>query len=1429
MKLKLKTTNKTPSFLLVSLLLLCFLNIGAGTQILNDVDMVPESPPQLEPDDLIPEGLAKAIRAEVMQTCRDKHDQEGNTWTENIIDCLVQSMHERLRIQNGRENYYSIKIQIEATDDHYNSEAEFDAVLPLTEAGDSSAIFFQPGFILSIKDSEDPKNSIHASLGLVYRFTFHGGVLGLNIFYDRQRGLKSGSIYQQRLGLGYDYQNDRNTFSFNYYYPLEGWKSLNEFYEERALQGMDFRFGRLFSEKIELEGSISYWDSEINKDRTIASLGLNYKINCVHSLGLEAERDFETDETSVFLRHKISWGDYYRNQGKNCLQEQYENQLRENLYQPVQREKQIRVERRRRGPQLFIPDQSVYVGDSFSFTISRTHFNSVKKEENPEILVTSLPDWLTYDKNTLRFYGVATQPGVYDIGGTIALSATNKSLWVFKITVLDDWTTPLLLAEDQTIAKGEHLDYAPVIKGRGEETVTIQPIPSQGPAVRWMAEAKSFSINALQSKTGVYIIVGSIQDTAGNFSNWSFKVTVSGDRGEDGQNSTSSDKNSINDNLPPILKAEDQIVQVGQSLKYTPIIESLRLYEVFIVSVYPTRPGGPVIGWLSQSNQFVIKATNNVGVYTVIGFIRDEIGNFSNWSFKVSVVAEPVPINPLKDPESRIHQRDDQAPRLVAEDHRIKRGNMAIHEPVIDNLMLNEKFSVSIFPIALEETSNQRGSSGGGQLAFPASFLALNFSQARLQNTQPTLIIWNEERHHFMIDASSSEVGSYEVIGKIQDENGNFSHWSFDITVYDESDTSTSTDSILNPPENPPVNPENPPVNPENPENPPENPENPPVNPENPPVDPPVDPPENPPVETDVLSRTVDAEAPTLTAQDQTVEIGGNLNYAPTIGNLRSGEGYTVTVSSVPTGAPAVTWDSTNARFAIQANSANLGQYSISGNIKDPSNNSNSWTFKITVTDTEAPTLTAQDQTVEIGRSITYKPIINNLRTNEGYTVTVRSISPTRAKPSVSWDSTNNRFSITGGDSSRKYTVSGTIQDENNNSSSWSFRITVTPLRDRQAPILTAQNKTVEIGHSTNLYHFPAISNLRANEGYTVTVSSVPTGAPTVTWDSTNNRFVINARSASLGQYNISGNIKDPSNNSRPWTFKITVVDTRAPILTAQNKTVEIGHSTNLYHSSAISNLRANEGYTVTVSSVPAGAPTITWDSTNNRFVINARSASLGQYNISGNIKDPSNNSRPWSFYITVVDTTAPRLTAQDRTVEISESINSAPVISNLRSNEGYTVTISSVSPTQEKPSVSWDSTNNRFSITGGDSLGNYTVSGTIQDENNNSSSWSFRITVTSATIPVLTVSNQAMGINKKIVHSPASISGVRADQSFTVTVESISPASPQALSVNWDTSQRRFSIRSGSKVGVYTVRGKIRKRRNFSSWSFTVTVNLNN
>ena len=1384
-----------------------------------------------------------------------------------------------------------LRVQLHIVDDEYAGEIEFDAVLPLlSKESKDRALFAQPGFILSIKDPSDGQPAyehnhlLSANFGLVYRFTFHKGILGLNIFYDRQWDLDHLGLHHDRLSLGVDYQSGRNLLAFNQYLPLEDWKTIDEFYEERAVGGWDFIFKRLFTPKVEGTGRISYWDYS-GKDRAISSIGVDYKINCQSSIGLALDKDFSTDEISGTLSYQYMLGMPEEQKKKDCLQKQYEAKGKGQLYRPVQREKRIRLEHRRRSIALEIPDQYSRVGNFFSYTISRANYRSIKNNENPEVFVTSLPDWLSYDKTSKKFSGTAPlTPKVEIVKGVILLpnhksKRSLKRAFSFQITVQKRY--PVLTAPDSTLPV-DTVITVPLEDPIDEQCeVMVHPGPPNGPVVTYLPHRDGFSINCRQSTGGQQVVTGTLEcenEGIEHTSNFAFKVTCQPPSGSPPQG------NPIEtDNSAPVLRAVDQVVHYGDTVYQTPVISNLRLNESFTVTVIQGGTGGLFVSYDSTNNRFVTNASNATERESVIiGTIQDENNNFSRWAFRVTVVFPTEEPTNEQEPEPDPIV-DNQAPRLLAQDQTVRQGNSLHYAPLIDQLSLNESWTVTV-----------------GSLATDA----------------PT-VTWDADNDRFVINAEAGTVAvkEHSISGTIEDESNNSSSWSFKVTV-------TQAPVTLNPPRDSEV--------------------------QTPPANPPVDP--------------GDTTPPTLTAQNQSLKKGTRLNYAPTIDNLRTDEGYTVNVNSLPADAPTVTWDSTNKWFVINAEGSAVAikEHTVSGTIQDESNNLRRWTFKVNVfdtlvlsrpqdpPDTIAPTLTAQDQSLRKGNRLNYAPTIGSVRDGEGYTVTVSSLATDA--PTVTWDTDNDRFVINAEGNAvavKEHSISGTIEDESSNSSSWSFTVTVTaeqvqnpqpdppqpsdPPADTTAPTLTAGNKTVEIGQSTT--HTPTIGSVQNGEVYTVTVSAVPNNAPSVTWDSNNKRFAINAGSASLGQYSISGTIQDASNNSNPWSFKVTVVDTQAPTLTAEdqslrkgnrlnyaptidnlrtdegytvtvgslatdapsvtwdtnnarfvidtesnsvavkehnvsgtiqdasgnpnswsfkvtvtadqvpnpqpppptdttaptltagNKTVEIGQS--VTHTPTIGSVRDGEGYTVTVHILPNNAPSVTWDSTNKRFAINATSAGLGRYTVSGTIEDESDNSNLWSFIVTVDDTQAPILRMSDLTIEQSESITISPGIGNFRAGESWTVTVGSLTPTAlvDEPSVSWNSQAKKFSIRGGDTPGTYTVRGRIQDASSNSSSWSFRIIVRSPAIPTLTAQNQRVKTQKKVRHTPT-ITGVLSHQSFTVAISSVTPSNDATPRVSWDSENSRFVIRTGGKTGgPYTVRGRITKGVNYSNWSFTITV----
>ena len=775
--------------------------------------------------------------------------------------------------------YNTCQIQIEAEDDFYNGVAECDAVIPLGNTNEDEAVFLQPGFILSIKNAGEPKKLLSISSGLIHRFTVDEGVLGFNLFYDGQRGLDSGFTYRHRLGLGVDYQSNRDMFSLNYYYPLQEWTSFNEFYEERALEGVEFRFRRLFSERVEGGMDLSHWDSDIGGDSTIARMGFDYKINCLASVGFEAERDFETDESTGLFQYTIILGENTRYQGKDCLQKQYESAQTGRLYAVVQREKQIRVERRRKAPTLAIPNQTSHEGADFSLTIDRSNFRGVREEEHPTISTTSLPNGLTYDKNNMQFSGTLAESGTHTVDGTITVpTVEEEGEWGFTITtVLPEDTTP-----DPT-------DPPP------EEPTTPQD------------EATS------------------TEDTAT----------------DDTPEEETPAEDTPTDDTPEEETPAEEVLSRETTAEETPAEETT-----------PTDPPPTEQPPEEQPPE------------------------------------EPPPEQPPEEQPPEEQPPEEQPPEQPPEE-------------------------------------------------------------------QP-------------------------------------------------------------PEEQPPE------------EQPPE---------EQPPEEPP---PEQPPSDSTLgptIMIPVDNSAPTLTAQNQTVEIGESLNYAPTIGDLQAGESYTVAVNTAGAGAPTVTWDNTNSRFTINASSATLGAYTVSGTITDTNNNSSNWSFKVTVADTKTPRLTAQNIIMRASQTKYSRANITNKRTGEDITVTVSSVSPSAGAPSVTYDSANGRFTITSGTSSGSFTVSGTIKDASNNSSNWSFTVVV----DTQAPTLNAQIQHLNL--HAQLHYTPTIRDRKTGEAVTVRVSSITpsAGAPTVTWNTVNERFTIVA-GASAKSFTVSGTIRDAVGNVSSWSFTVVVL-----------------------------------------------------------------------------------------------------------------------------------------------------------------------------------------------------------------------------------------------------------------------------------------------
>ena len=1223
----------------------------------------------------------QSIVNQVMIPCRDQQSRDQ----QNMIDCLIVRSHNNLNLSATHKDYSlyenlnpefqkefgldptinppprskprpllknsKLQIQLHANDDSFTGRVEFDAVIPIDTQEDKS-LFIQPGFILSIRNIKGQNNHetldkfFIASAGIVYRFVYQDGVLGLNLFYDHLWGLKNDSEHK-RLSIGADYQSGRHELSFNYYQPLSDWIDIHDFYQERAIASADLTWTYLLNNQ--LEGSIGFTitDYKTKEDQINLVLGMSYKIDCDQSLDLGLEKNLDTDKTKVTLTYNMI-GLLEGVKGNDCFYQPYQTEGL--LNRPVKRNKEFQLEKRKK-------------------------IISLRQKNLKQNLV---------NKN---------------------FSLDNEKL------------APRLSAPDQTIVKGQSKTFSPVIGNITPETFFVvnvnPPLKTGQPIVTYSQNNNQFKIDAKEADLGESLIAGHIQSETGYFSYWFFKVKVisesedrqnragreDGDRTEDGDNTqdredredpedtqdpedredtqpredgegtdpgettqpednTEDGGNTESDNIAPILSTEKQSLREGTTLNYKPVITQLRAGESFTVTI-STSPNSqsPALSWDSTTRSFKIDASASqvrIRDHSYIGTIQDSSGNQNSWSLIVSVTQAPVIINPPIPPESRVQDlvipapdnSDTEAPTLTAENQTLSLGNSLSFSPTIGNLRDGESFTVTI-----------------NSLSSPA----------------PS-VTWDQTNQQFNLDSSSStaRAGLYTISGTIQDNDNNSSTWEFTVNVT----------AIL------------------------------------------------------VLNREVnlDTEAPTLTAENQTLKVGQSKTFSPTIGNLRENEAFTVAINSLSSNAPTVTWDQSNQQFTINASSATLGQYTVSGTITDGNNNSSTWEFTVTVTaqqstpqertvvDSQAPTLTTSDRVVELGQSIIFGATIGSLRAGESFTVALNAL-PNNA-PTVTWTQSTKKFTIDASSATvGQYTVSGTITDGNNNSSTWSFKVTV---RDSQAPTLTAQSQTLEVGQSKTVS--PSISSLRTGESFTVSIDSLANNAPTVTWTQSTKKFNISTSSAELGSYTISGTITDGHSNSNRWSFRLHVRDTTGPSLTASNLAMGLGDS--LSFSPTIGNLRTGESFTVSIDSLLGTAPTVTWNHNTKKFTVTvSQTDAVKTHLISGTITDGNNNSNNWSFRVVVsqrlIDRIAPTLTAQDQSTTQETIIYFLPTIRNLRTGESFTVSITSVSPSDGAPTVTWQHSQRRFSIDSrGSAARQYTVSGTITDGHNNSSTWSFKMIV---------------------------------------------------------------------------------------------------
>jgi hypothetical protein len=432
-----------------------------------------------------------------------------------------------------------------------------------------------------------------------------------------------------------------------------------------------------------------------------------------------------------------------------------------------------------------------------------------------------------------------------------------------------------------------------------------------------------------------------------------------------------------------------------------------------------------------------------------------------------------------------------------------------------------------------------------------------------------------------------------------------------------------------------------------------------------------------------------------------------------------------------------------------------LGATTVTVTAKDSVGNEGTATFSVTVNDTEAPVIgTPSDFNVSndagmAGAVVTFAATVSD---NSQETIT-----PTYSHAS------GTLFPI------GETTVTVTAKDSAGNEASKTFKVTVT---DTEAPVITPPaNVTVvaATGEATAVVTY-ADATVTDNSGEAIT--------PTYSQAS--------GTSFPLGTTTVSVNAQDSAGNpAGTVTFTVTVNDADAPIITPPaNITVQnddgMSGAAVTYPPATVSD---NSGETITPTYSHASGTVFP----------------LGTTTVTITAEDSGGNSASASFTVTVVDETAPVITAPANvTVSADAGADGAVVTyapATVTDNSGETIT----------PAYS-QASGTSFPV------GATTVTITAEDSSGNQASASFTVTVEDDEAPVITVPDDIV-----VSNDPGQAGAVVTYAAATVTDNSddcITPGYSKASGTFFPLGATTVTVTAEDSAG------------NVTTESFTVTVN---
>lgn len=440
----------------------------------------------------------------------------------------------------------------------------------------------------------------------------------------------------------------------------------------------------------------------------------------------------------------------------------------------------------------------------------------------------------------------------------------------------------------------------------------------------------------------------------------------------------------------------------------------------------------------------------------------------------------------------------------------------------------------------------------------------------------------------------------------------------------------------------------------------------------------------------------------------------------------------------------------------LPGSSFGLGTTTVTYSVKDPSDNTSTCTFTVTVVDNTPPVLTncPTDMIVSAGANCEAVVVFPDPTVNDNCGATL-SVSPQASGTSFALGET---------------TVTFTATDAAGNASSCSFKVTVV---DNTPPVFTncPTDITVNVASGCEKVVSWTEPDLDDNCSATVDISHASGSA------------------LPLGETIVTYEARDGAGNTALCTFTVTVVDNVAPVITncpadivetittGCDKAVTwtpptigddcdvdllishdpgdvfpVGTTTVTYQATDQSGNQSTCSFTVTVQDIAAPVisncpsditlsadgdcltpvswtePTATDNCSALPFTKSHLPGSLfalGTTTVTYTVKDPSNNTSTCTFTVTIVDNTPPVLSNCPTDMIVSAGSNCQAIVNfpNPTFDDNCSVTLS-VSPQASGTSFSLGETNVTFTAT---------------DGAGNASTCSFKVTVVDTTPPVFT------------------------------------------------------------------------------------------